>query len=383
MGERAGIARRRSRLAALALFASIGVACAAACLPDLAAFPAPPDAGSVGPIVESLCGDGVIETLEDGGDAGESCDPGDASVIGCESCRFTCSGAIGDAGHCYFRADDTSDFSRAAEACRAARGHLVTFASQGEADFVERFAGDGGYWVGLIKRSDKLGYVPPSDLVNEPGWPASAAACPGCFALGADDAGVFEPGEDAGAEAPEDWDCLVARSGKWLRVPCNGLVARPTICEREPAGERIYPCGGPLCTNLAVNAGAKRYIVGTARVSAKEAADFCASYPGGALGMFDTSEEREQLVREIAQRMKTPGSDLEVWIGLSFQDGEWRWDDGDAGRPAVWGSGQPGNGRGRAYLRITDTRFDTQLAQSDEDASADALRVFVCQRPVR
>ncbi|HVH47041.1 MAG TPA: C-type lectin domain-containing protein [Labilithrix sp.] len=350
-----------------------------ACLPDLSPFPAGPDASASSVATQSLgCGDGLIETLDDGGDGGESCDPGEAGAAGCESCRFTCSGGIDDAGHCYFFADPMQTYNQAVTACRGAAGHVVTFASVRESAFASALVGDGGaYWVGLADRPDLGGYGPPSG-VREPGWPRSSASCTGCFALGADDAGAFalHPAEDAGAAN----QCLVAENGTWLRVECNGTKPRTTLCEREPIGQRIYPCGGLLCTTI--SASSKRYVVWPSAETAEQARALCeTTYDGGALVMLDTAEEREQLAREMGQRLPLP---LEVWIGLSSVGGVWQWDDGDPTdshrRPLPWGDGEPGSATGRAFLHIADDRFDTQLARSDEDAGA--TRVFVCQRPL-
>lgn len=376
---RSGSSQRASSRAMFFLFAlatfAAALLLAAACLPDLAAFPDGPDAADAAVATQGLtCGDGVIDTPDDGGDGGESCDPGDASTAGCEDCRFTCSGGIDDAGHCYFFADPTATYTLANSACRGANGHVVTFASEREAAFVSALAGDAGpYWVGLENSGERGGYAPPSG-VYEPGWPSSGDRCAGCFARGTD-AGAFDlaPGEDAGALDT----CLVATDGRWLRVGCNGTTVRTTLCEREPIGQRMYPCGGLLCTTLPPTAASKRYVVWPSAAAADEARDVCASLDGGSLVIFDSPEEREQLARELRERFQLP---VEVWIGLSNADAGWVWDDGrsvDAG-PLPWGDGEPSAPTGRAFMRIDDDRFDTQLARVD---STGAPRVFVCQRP--
>lgn len=368
-------------MAVLAL-AACAAAVAGACLPDLAPFPAAPDVTEPPAPTQSLgCGDGIIETLDDGGDAGESCDPGDGSVEGCESCRFTCSGAIDDAGHCYFFVDPTSRYDQAVTACRRSGAHLVTFASARELGFANALAGDAGpYWVGLAITNTLGAYGPPTE-VREPGWPSGGDTCPGCYAAGADDAGAFavHPDEDASAAH----QCLVADHGTWFQVPCVGTQARRTMCEREPVGQRIDGCGGLLCTTLQVTVGSKRYVVHQYPQTADEASQLCKDRDdGGLLVMLDTREEREQLAREIAHRFATDPP-LEVWIGLSNKRGAWTWDDDqpiDGGRPLPWGSGEPAASTGRAFLRMDDTQFDTQLAHTDPDASA--TRIFVCQHPV-
>jgi hypothetical protein len=369
---------RRTRAVLAVLSVGWAFVLAGACLPDLAAFPDAPDASDAAvTFLSSICGDGVIDVPDDGGDGGESCDPGDASSAGCEDCRFTCSGAIDDAGHCYFFADPTQSYRAALSACSGAAGHVVTFASARESSFVRALAGDASsYWVGLTQRLDLGGYFPPSG-VNEPGWPSSGASCPGCFAVGADDAGGFVP-ESQGGELPT---CLVAEDGGWLLVACDGTKTRTTLCEREPVGQRIYPCGGLLCTTLPATASHKRYVVWPLPDDPERARELCeTTYDGGKLVMFDSAEEREQLARELRQRLPLP---LEVWIGLS-KDGGWAWDDGDplasGHRPLPWAEGQPGTGGGRAFLRIVDDRVDTQLAQSDDGGVT--TRVFVCQRPL-
>jgi hypothetical protein len=401
--------RRRRRVAGLTTFAFAAIATTVltvfgACLPDLAAFPDGPDAREASTLLPSVgCGDGVIETLDDGGDAGESCDPGDAQAPGCASCQLTCDGgAIDPSGHCYFVTSPTRTYEEARSACGNAGGHIVTFASLREASFATALVeaagyGDAGYWVGLDKQPG-LGeaYGPPAP-VTEPGFPNKGKTCSGCFALG-DDAGSFRlyP-DDAGTE---DRRCLVALGGAWLQASCSESQGQfATLCEREPLGERIYPCGGLLCTTLTITAGRKRYVISQFPSTAAQANDLCrTSYDGGSLVMLDSNEEREQLVRELVSRLPVPPlpEALEVWIGLSLKDGVWTWDDGEStdggarpqpwdggARPQPWGNGQPGAGIGRAFLKITSPpTFDTQLARTDEDASSEKLRVFVCERPI-
>jgi hypothetical protein len=387
------VSGRRTRaicLAALGL-ATTTLLVLASCLPDLSAFPSRPDAGESDGSVQATvtCGDGVIETLDDGGNSGEACDPADAAVSGCKDCQIMCAGTLSEAGHCYFWTDSTGDYTVARAACEAADGHIVTFASQREVDFVATIAADAGYWVGLSDRTDRGGYAPPGDSL-EPGWPRTSNACPGCFALGADDGGAFTlyP-EDAGNAARL---CLVSENGVWLQTACAGTTKHATLCEREPVGQRVYPCGGLFCTTLAVSAGRKRYVVWQFLTGAKEAKSLCEStYDGGRLVMIDSNEEREQLVREIGRILSPVALDggtqkvLDLWIGLSRDNGVWTWDDGqvegtDGGRPRPWAELQPADGGDRAFVRIIDTRFDTQLVRSEEDTSAQ--RMFVCERPI-
>jgi len=385
----AGRVSRSVRIAsasALAGSAAIGLLVASACLPDLAPLPSRDVAE---PPLVTGCGDGFIETLDDGGDAGESCDPGDADVPGCESCHFTCSGRIDDAGHCYFFAEPTSSYGAAVNACNAAGGHVVTFASEREVAFatslVKEAHGDVAYWVGLSIRTDLGGgepYGPPSG-VAEPGWPTSGLACSGCYAFGVDDAGAFQlhPEVDASARA----DCLVHENGTWLRTPCTGTREHVTLCEREPVGERGTICEQNICTTIPATVGRKRYVIGTQAFTAQEAADYCRNVWGASLVMFDSREEREQLVREMRENRRGLPPGATVWIGLSYEDGRWVWDDGvpveESARPLPWAGGQPADaGAGRAFLDLNDRRFDTQLAHSDDGRGEDARRAFVCQR---
>ena len=269
----------------------------------------------------STCGDGVIDLLEDGGDGGESCDPGEAGAAGCEFCRFTCSGGIDDAGHCYFFADPTKTYNDAIIACRGAAGHVVTLASVREAAFVSALAQDASaHWVGLIFDNALNGYASPSGS-GEPGWPNEGQSCRGCYVLGADDAGGFPLG--TGADASANNACLVSEDGGSTRVECSGEQLRTTLCEREPIGQRIYPCGGLLCTTVLPTETTKRYVVWPSAMGADQARSLCeGSYDGGSLVILDTPEEREQLARELRQRLPLPA---EVWIGLSQVDGGWVW----------------------------------------------------------
>jgi hypothetical protein len=358
---------------------------ASACLRDLPAFPGPPEPSTSEPTALSACGDGFIESLDDGGDAGESCDPGDASSLGCERCAVTCTGRIDSAGHCYSFVEDTLAYSAAVSACAQIGAHVVTLSSAKEAAFVQEMvtAADGTqqpFWVGLSIRDDRGGYAPPLSL-NEPGWPSTSGSCSGCFAMGADDAGAFlsERGEDAGTSSA----CLVSTKERWLRAPCVGTEARHTLCEREPLGQRTYPCGGLLCMSVPATMGKKRYLLWPSPETAENAASLCAaSDPRASLWMLDSREEREQLVREILSRFSLP---TEVWIGLSVVNGSWVWADGvpveQGTRPKPWANTEPSHDGGRAYLRIDENAFDTQLARS-EDADAGAnTRIFVCQIP--
>lgn len=360
---------------------------ASACLPDLAPVPLPVTDG--GPRFDATpapgCGDGIIATNEDGGDAGESCDPGANPGPGCsDDCTISCSGRIGPSGHCYFVADP-SENEQANRNCNAAGAHVVTIGSSAEAALVRDLVDGGTYRVGLVLEDDLFSVsaykTPPS--VEEPGWPHAATRCPGCFAVGADDAGSFaaEPGDDAGAS-----HCLAAVGDRWVQVPCRSTLL--TVCEREPLGRRAQACGGPLCTTLASTAGTKRYVIANATASATAADEFCRSYPGGSLAVFDSREEREQLAHEILAVFTTGQQHppLGVWIGLAHDDATdtWLWADGTpasgGARPEPWANGEPAqNAKGRAFMRLDTTAFDTQLVVTGTDDTTP--RLFVCQRP--
>lgn len=351
---------------------------ASACLSDLATF-IPVDGGVEAGPASTGCGDTILATLDDGGDAGEECDPGPNAVLGCTpQCTISCGGVIAPSGNCYFLADP-SDYNRALISCGAAGAHLVTIGSEDEQARVRLLVGAASYRLGLRVTDDEAYKTPPR--VEEPGWPLGGRTCEGCFAV-ADDAGLFPSSGDAGG--PQS--CLVASArDEWVRVPCSEQDAGYlTVCEREPAGQRAQYCAGPYCTTLVPTQGKKRYVISPAKTSAAEADAFCRGYDGGTLVVFESREEREQLAREIRGLTVGQEQTFDVWIGLANVDGAWRWDDGqlvDAGRPSPWANGEPrSDGRGRAFMRFNPNAFDTQLAATaTDDAGAEPKR-FVCQR---
>lgn len=342
-----------------------------ACLPDLGAARAGED-GSIP--TTTACGDGIIATLDDGGDAGESCDPGDAA--GCEGCQIKCEGRLDPAsGHCYFVAGVRSKYSDAVVACSPTNAHVVTVDSQGEAKLVDDLAADAGYWIGLDYQSGAGGYRTP-DGVNEPGWPTASSnpnTCSGCFGFGLDGGGFLSaPGVDAGPA------CVAASGGSWFSVPCTDTASRTTICEREPAGQRGYYCGGPTCFTLPATAGQKVYVLFTSATPADAALAACREYQNGNLVMFDSREEREQLARELRAEL----SDVlrTYWIGLAPVAGGYAWDDQSTTRIMPWGDNQPSASTvGRAFLRFTEN-YDTALVATDDPPNAAEPRPFVCQR---
>jgi hypothetical protein len=365
------------------------LAAAAACLPDpdnvVAADAASVPDAALAPLGPD-CGDGVIETLDDGGDAGESCDPGDAGFPGCVNCQWTCppGGVIDDAGgHCYFLAGVSANLDVALNACRN-HAHVVTLASAREAALVSALTDGGPYWVGISVDSTTLDYL-PEGRTDSPGYPGNAGErCTGCF--GGANGGVLAP-LDGGASG----NCVASVDGGWFKVPCfDGGVEFSTVCEREPPGERATYCLGPFCTTLPATAGAKRYVIDLTEVSAEQAAHACEGYRDGGLVTLSTPEEREELARELELLVPPEDADgglVTAWIGLHLEDGGWTWDDGvpASARPLPWGENQPTSaGAGRAFLRLWQSSppnfaFDTQLVANDDGDDAGA-RFFICQR---
>lgn len=349
---------RRSLLASAALSALLLVW--AACLPDLSAIRGPADGGDEGGAVASAsCGDGFIDD-----DAGERCDPGDASAVSCVDCNVQCPGGRIDpvSGHCYWVAKQGGTYQDAIAACAGA--HVVTLESDREAAIVDGLASS-PYWVGVSYQAAIQGYR--AEVTIEPGF-AADGGCPGCYVrpLAASDAGTA---------------CVVSSDGGWTLSPCAPTTAT-VVCEREPLGVRSFYCQGPWCSTVPFTLNDKRYLLylENAARTAAEAAATCAQYEGGRLVVFDTREEREQLVREIAHVLGEEAPTFTAWIGATSDGGAWTWDDGvpveDGGRPSPWGAGQPNANAGRAFIRIGPAFFDSQLAQTGEDAP----RPFICER---
>jgi hypothetical protein len=372
------------------------LAAAGACLPDLAELPS-----EVGPLEAGAasfrgCGDGIIETLDDGGDAGESCDPGsDASLAGCEGCQITCEGALDPLSHhCYFAAGTDSSYGGAATRCKDRRAHLVTISSADEAARVTAVASGSSHWIGLARSALLLGAY-QANRPEEPGFPypplrvpAAAGPCPGCFGVGAD-AGVF-PLADVDASDPQaDTSCVAAQGERWFRVPCTSGPDRVTLCEREPTGARERPCIGAYCFSVPQTSGAKTYLLVGSMTEPDVAAETCREL-GGSLVVFATNAEREQVVHEILERY--PDEPQQLWIGLVRDAGTWVWEDGvladaEGGRPRPWGNAEPREpsdagpaaGQGaRAFIRVGVSAYDTQLAQADNGPRTP--RGYICER---
>lgn len=393
--RRAASSRLRPLAGVLALpLVLAALAAGGACLPDLAAIPAEDASFEGGAAPFRGCGDGIIETLDDGGDAGESCDPGtDASVTGCESCQLTCKDGELDpvSQHCYFVAGSDTSYGAAAQRCKDLRAHVVTFASDAEVTIVSKVAADAaGYWVGLARTPLLLGAY-QANRTEEPGFPypplttapSAAGPCPGCFGVGAD-AGVFPLADVDASDTATDTSCVASRDGSWFRVPCNSGPSRSTVCEREPAGARAQDCIGGFCFSLPQTVGQKTYLVVVSATDPETAAQSCSGLDGGSLVVFTTREEREQLAHEIVTRY--PEESPQLWIGLAEDAGTWVWEDGlvaepASGRPLPWGNAQPEAGAGaRAFMRVGVGSYDTQLAYTDDTK---APRLYVCQRPAR
>lgn len=376
---------RIAAISALALGASTSIV--VACLPDVSIVP---DALEGGPAPGFRgCGDGVIATLDDGGDAGEWCDPGEAGAKGCTAdCRIACDpdgGIDPKTRHCYFAIGPRTTYGDAVDECRRAGAHVVTIGSTDEATFVDgTFDAGAGYFVGLVY-DQAVSQAYASAAPDEPAYPGFpfTGPCAGCFGAGVDPADAnggaipVSPLVDGGAASP----CVIARGGRWEAVPCIGEVAIDVVCEREPVGRRIEACSGGFCFTLAATEGKKTYILDVASSSAEEAPLACAQY-GGTPVIFGSREEREELAHEILQ-LFTPDPELTYWIGASQDGGAWVWDDGlpvastNAGtdRPPPWGDKEPA-GAPRAYMRIAAGAYDTQLAHAD---SSDR-RPTLCQR---
>gem|GEM_PF-1225762 len=374
--------------AASACTFALAWAALAACLPDLAALPPEPTPFEAGSRPFRGCGDGVIESLDDGGDAGESCDPGDAGVKGCSACHIACEGVVDPrSGNCYFAIEPTSSYNAALTRCRAENAHVVTVASEREAELVASVAGATTPWIGFSFNPGRSGFESANEV--EPGLaePGTSGPCPGCFAPASADAGSVPVDGDASAATAS---CIVARSATtWARVPCTGATFA-TVCEREPAGLRAPNagnCSGGFCFNVVASAGGKTYLLASSAADSEGARAACTSIDGGSLVVLASREEREQLAREVlAKNPFDVAAETTFWIGLAADAGSWTWDDGvpadgDAGaRPLPWGNAQPPDAAvARAYIRLSATAYDTQLAYADPSTSS--VRLYVCQAP--
>ena len=138
----------------------------------------------------------------------------------------------------------------------------------------------------------------------------------------------------------------------WHAAECDAGVA--TLCEREPAGSRAYPCNGLLCFDILLEARQdthKTYVwtPSGAKMSADAAASYCGALGGDAgtasLVIFQDDEEREQIFYELMHLNGGPPTDF--WIGLRSAKSltgkglRWVWDDGNGRGLPEWGDGEP------------------------------------------
>ncbi|MBV9949197.1 MAG: hypothetical protein JOZ69_20275, partial [Myxococcales bacterium] len=315
---------RSAAACGVAAFALVlgGVALPLACIPDLPADHASPDASD-------RCGDGVIDLA-----LGEECDPGpgtaDAGAGGCSSaCRMLCDGGFvwPRNDHCYRLVGAGAPALRATNGsadgvCQQHGGHVVTFASEEEFQAVTTALDAGIFWVGLSPARNAAGaaiYEPIEPSLFEPGW---SPGCPGCFAH-TDDASAPLPVFPGVSLEAGSLGCVVSSNDgvqSWRQYPCTvqGIGRRrlelpQVICEQEPVGRRATPCEAGACFELVATRGTKQYVYEGAQAPADVARSACAGV-GGRLVVLQSAEEREQLWRELSLQTVQPYG---VWIGLS------------------------------------------------------------------
>jgi hypothetical protein len=379
-------------LLAAACAASVLAAGVWACLPELA---------PVGPATAAYCGNGVIDVGKDAGPV-EECDPStaDAGVKGCSAiCTIECPpGGFTDnrTGHCYFLGGDGGGvvtYEEAKSHCRDEGAHVVTFASDEEYrlvhDWYTALPGvEAAFWVGLTVVAEGSPYYTASNA-DEPGYAIPGQNCPGCYGRPEPATGYFAQlfVPDAGAPALRT-ECVTASrlDVPWYRASCSlprylgQQLKAAIVCEREPPGARSRACDGGQC--IQHPSTTKRYLYVSVPANASEAAASCKKL-GGALVMFDSREEREELGREIAHVALRGGPRVATfWIGLSKAADGWRWDDGAGAdlRPTVWGDREPvaAPAGARAYVQLgLDDDYDTTLAHADTGSGT--ARPFVCQ----
>jgi hypothetical protein len=206
-----------------------------------------------------------------------------ATSTTCIDCAIQCTGGVIDpqSGHCYFLANTSATHDEAAEACKG--GHLVTLDSDREAALVDAITSL-PYWLGY--QAGVGGFR--ADVPTEPGFPVDGG-CAGCYLR------ALAAPEDGGA------DCVVSNDGGWSLSSCADASAA-TICEREPLGRRSFFCQGPYCSTITFTVGRKRYLLylDNASRTAAAAADECSQYDGGRLVVFESREERAQVVQELS-----------------------------------------------------------------------------------
>jgi Lectin C-type domain len=373
----------RARFAAFLLgaftAAGLAVALVGACLPDLP------------PPTPATCGDGVVNF-----DAGEMCDPGDASTPGCSArCQLECEGGVIDdaSSHCYFW---TPAVVSLALATCGPNAHVVSFVDDSELQFVAVASktlpneASGSSWVALERElmndAGLFTYEYPFPSPQLPGW---AASCIGCF--GYTDASDFQlPG--SGTEQPcVNWKHTL--TSPWAQTGCTlGIndAGNPTttsvLCEREPPGSFSWSCpddaGQHTCIQVPVTRKsvapypyAKRYEV-TGAENFGNARDICQAR-GGKLVEFQTSAEREEVVAEL-------GSSGDYWIGLFLDadSGQWEWVNGPpapAAFPTPWADLEPNNDAGSAAaIHLDSQSYTTNLARATDPTQ---VLPYICEYP--
>jgi hypothetical protein len=366
----------------------------------------------VSPLDAGSCGNGYIDIGEqcdpgpmvgDAGDAGEAGVAADG-VPGCSSqCQLICpSGGFVDpkTNHCYFLLSDNivpnSVPNSTLNGCfsPANAAHIVTFVSENEViALTESTLGMGlstRDWVGLRDTAtlDAGQRVWNSEYTVEPGW-AGLGICPGCYANTTNGANGFPRTLDADAGEGVA-ACAVATKNyleHWYSASCQ-LDLSHAVCEREPPGSRAEPCTeadadpGDFCVQVIATLGTKTYEYHAGAMDPDEAEQYCKAHgstPSTSLVVFDTPEEREQLVHELYHLPGAAAPPTQFWIGLSQSDNVWTWDDGQpigtTSHTAPWGIGAPEPGGTRAYVALAQAQADTQLSHSLPLTSAP----FVCQ----
>jgi cysteine-rich repeat protein len=384
------------------------IALIVACLPDLPAV--------------ALCGNGHI-------DPEEFCDPGTTANPGCSSqCQIVC--PLPDyldstSNHCYFpvtAAGTFDDSTTQTSVCSQAKAHVVTYVDDSEVgnvvqNVVSPFASTWPrkplVWAG------QYGSTPAGPFSStapyEPGWVGSS--CAGCFMYGVSGSAslpVLDGGVEASAPfAVVDMNPSTTNGGGTMAV-ASAIAKGEIICEREPVGARAAPCAtvdagdGALCFDIVATATRKNYVYNPSSMTAPQAAAYCASLvPSGALVIFESAPEREQVIYELTQLQLLVTHPVpppaQFWIGLKSSETcaatssshtcpEWVWADGTlappsssgSSRPSVWANHEPppmldtSPSTIYAYIDLGQG-FDVGLAHAVSNPLVPAERPFVCQ----
>jgi hypothetical protein len=353
------------------------------CIPDLPPADQPPDAAAE----LTACGNGVTEF-----GLHEQCDPGriaqDASFQGCRSdCTIDCPNpgfVWSKNNHCYTLNQKATSLAAAKKECSGPGMHVVTFASDEELKaVVSHFAAEsvrGPFWVGLSSNASSGDNQYSALTAYEPGW---SPTCAGCFAR----TEVSDAALPAAPDSGPTNNCVegfFSVDASWQQYPCNNGGRLWVICEREPVGTTAHACDGGLCVDIPFTYPEKHYLYVPLELGADAASQYCAAR-GGTLVVLQSRDEREQLWYELFRDgiLPQPNNSLPIWIGLSFVDGGWVWDDeGGAGDyPPPWADTYPSlDGTTRAALVLftgSPPPFDWTLAQNG--ATADDGSPFLCQ----